>query len=206
MDPHKQAELLPTEVLRQEHEVIRAVLTALERTGQQLAQGAAIDAAFWHDAIEFLRVFADLCHHAKEEGHLFPALADAGLAERGGPVGQLLGEHESARALVLGLADARAAGDAQALVQLTRRYVALLRDHISKENEVLFVLAERVLAPATMGRILEGFALVEHDELNEDTHGYYLRLAGDLCRRAGVAADLPRGGCGCGGHGQCRQS
>jgi hemerythrin-like domain-containing protein len=35
--------------------------------------------------MEFLSVFADTCHHGKEEDFLFPGLEAAGIPNEGGP-------------------------------------------------------------------------------------------------------------------------
>jgi len=42
-----------------------------------------------------------------------------------------------------------------------RRYVGLLRDHIEKENALLFPLADAVLEPRAQAELLREFATVE---------------------------------------------
>jgi hypothetical protein len=43
-----------------------------------LDSGKQVDPSVLSDLVEFLRVFADQCHHEKEEQHLFPLLATKG--------------------------------------------------------------------------------------------------------------------------------
>jgi hemerythrin-like domain-containing protein len=57
------------QVLRNEHRVIEKVLDALERRLH-----SPIDMTFYQQSLDFLRNFADGCHHAKEEKELFPIL------------------------------------------------------------------------------------------------------------------------------------
>ena len=46
--------------------------------------------------LEFLKVFVDKCHHAKEEELLFPASVVAGVP-KAGPIAVMLHEHDTGR-------------------------------------------------------------------------------------------------------------
>ena len=123
------------------------------------------------DAVAFFRDFADRCHHGKEEAHLFPALEAKGFPRQGGPTGVMLHEHEQGRAHVRGMAediDAAAAGDAAALRQFIEHaegYISLLREHIYKEDHVLFQLADRTLSEADQQALSAAFGQVEAEEM-----------------------------------------
>lgn len=183
-DPHHSA-VPAIELLRIEHQIIEAVLASLESEASGLSSGAELTDRFWRDAIEFLRIFAERSHYQKEEQCLFPALLAAGITDRGGPVGTLRAEHEASRLAVARIDRARAAGDVATLIHATRECVALLRDHISKEEKVLYVLAERVLSQHAANLVL---AAMEHHErsrdLNETAH--LLQLAAELCAHTGT--------------------
>jgi hemerythrin-like domain-containing protein len=75
-----------TEILMDEHRVIERVLTALERAAERLEQGGKLDPGFFVDATDFIRGFADGCHHQKEEGVLFKAMTAAGMPTDQGPI------------------------------------------------------------------------------------------------------------------------
>lgn len=173
------------ELLRIEHQIIEAVLTSLENEASRLSSGGAVTDRYWRDAIEFLRVFAERSHYPKEERCLFPALLAAGTTDRGGPVGTLRAEHEASRLAVTRIDRARVAGDVATLIGATRECTALLRDHISKEEKVLYVLAERVLSKHAANLVL---AAMDHHErsrgLNESAH--LLQLAAGLCAHSGT--------------------
>ncbi len=83
----------PTEMLEAEHHVIQKVVGAMAVLGQE------VEAKTLQGIVEFMRTFADKCHHGKEEIHLFPALERKGVPARGCPVGALLHEHQQGRAL-----------------------------------------------------------------------------------------------------------
>lgn len=145
----------PTDILREEHVVILRALAVLESATARLARGAALPDGWWAELIEWLRAFADRNHHAKEERALFPAMARAGVpAGSGGPIGVMLEEHAEGRALV----QAMAAGGPGERAVAARKYIELLRNHIDKENGVLFPLADAVLeddARRALGRDFE---------------------------------------------------
>ena len=62
-----------TEILMDEHRVIERVLDALESAANLATQGGQIRPGFFIDASDFIKGFADGCHHMKEEGVLFKA-------------------------------------------------------------------------------------------------------------------------------------
>jgi hemerythrin-like domain-containing protein len=127
-----------TDVLRDEHRVILQALTTLERAAETLGAGRPLPDGLWTALLEWLRAFADRQHHAKEERVLFPALINAGLPADGGPITVMLGEHAEGRHLL----QAMETGSAEARAAAAVSYVHLLREHIDKENSVLFPLAD----------------------------------------------------------------
>ena len=179
-----------TDILMSEHRVIERVIASLEAAANKLSAGGAVRPAFFVDAAEFVRGFADGCHHKKEEGVLFEALVAAGLPKNTGPVAVMLQDHEQGRAFTRGMREAAlrlAGGDASArseVIRNARGYAALLREHIQKEDQVLFPMADQVIPPAQHGQITARFEHVEHEETGEGVHEKYLALAEALEREA----------------------
>jgi hemerythrin-like domain-containing protein len=145
--------LTPTAVLREEHRVILKALDVLEAAAGRLAAGEGVSDESWQALLDWLRVFADARHHAKEEHLLFPAMIRAGLPAEGGPVDVMLEEHTLGRALVAAMAE----GAPIHRASQARHYVRVLRDHIDKEHLVVFPLAEDVLDGAEVGRLTREF-------------------------------------------------
>jgi len=73
------------EDLKNDHEAILFALGILESIGIKISEGEKLIAADILALIDFLREFADTCHHGKEEEILFPALEVAGIPRDGGP-------------------------------------------------------------------------------------------------------------------------
>jgi hemerythrin-like domain-containing protein len=147
----------PTGALREEHAIILRGLDVLEAAVRRAENGHHLPEAWWTDAIGWFRVFADHNHHGKEEGALFPAMVKAGVPAEGGPIDVMLEEHEEGRALLR----AMAAGPAPHRARAARRYAQLLRDHIDKEHEIVFPLAEAALDAEACEWVGHQFGTVE---------------------------------------------
>ena len=96
----------PTELLKCEHETILRVIGVLNRLVARCQQGQSFDEIPLRKCVEFFRLFADACHHAKEEDLLFPLLEAKGIPREGGPIGVMLHEHQLARQHTRAMADA----------------------------------------------------------------------------------------------------
>jgi hemerythrin-like domain-containing protein len=208
--PQRNKTMRPTEILSAEHRVIEQVLDCLEAIADRARNGQSIDLANAEKALRFLKAFADRCHHGKEEDQLFPKMAERGIPARVGPIAVMLDEHEQGRAAIRkmeqALAEARR-GDphgSAGFSEHARAYVDLLREHIAKEDHILFPMAEAALDDADRRAVLAGFERVEEHEVEPGLHEQMLALADDLARCYGVkpAAERHAGvfnGC-CHGH------
>lgn len=182
----------PTDILMNEHRVIEQVLHCLERIVEESERTGRLDKASATDAVAFFRGFADRCHHGKEEAQLFPMMEARGFPRNGGPTGVMLAEHEQGRLCVRGMdaqIESASGGDAAAIArfgQHARAFIAMLRDHIRKEDECLFAMANHALSEADQQTLLEAFERVEAEEMGLGTHERFLRVADDLAARYGV--------------------
>lgn len=173
----------PTEILSDEHRVIERVLDALQRL-TAVPVNPLLEQ--WRKALDFFRHFADQCHHFKEEKVLFPALEEHGIPREGGPIGMMLAEHEEGRGHVRSMIDAVeqvAKGNGAAsttLLDHARAYVTLLREHIQKEDDILFRMAEEVIPEEEQRRILKDFENHEAEEMGAGAHEKYLSIAREL--------------------------
>jgi hemerythrin-like domain-containing protein len=182
----------PTEILMAEHRVIEQVLNCLEKMTKKAAAGAPIDRHDAQDAVDFFRMFADKCHHGKEEAQLFPAMEAHGFPREGGPTGVMMKEHDLGRQHVRGIAaaiDGAASGDPKAQSQFVEHasgFLNLLRQHIDKEDHCLFTMADQALSETDQKNLLTAFENVERNEMGAGTHEKYLGIANRLADRYGV--------------------
>lgn len=184
----------PTEILSAEHRVIERVLGAIERMAHDAFDRGRIDVAAAKSAIAFLREFADARHHGKEEARLFPAMENAGLPPHQGPTAVMRYEHELGRAEVGRMAGAvrdfeEGKGcSADAFAFAARTFADLLREHIAKEDEVLFPMADRMLGAAAQESLLAEFAKL--DGADPGLRGHWEAIAEDLASRFGAPPDV----------------
>jgi hemerythrin-like domain-containing protein len=116
-----------------------------------------------------VRNFADGLHHNKEENLLFPKMVEKGFSFQNGPIAVMMHDHEQGRNYVKGIADNIAlyeAGDTGILTEIHKNmqgYIELLRAHISKENTVLFRMADKALSEEEQKKLLDEFERVERN-------------------------------------------
>jgi len=175
-----------TQQLKDEHEGIKLMLNIMEKISRDLADGKKLNYDHYGKIIEFLQGFADRCHHAKEEVVLFPALEKHGIQNEDGPIGVMLNEHRNGRELVIILDMAfkeLKSGNKPAInsiISSSNDYIQLLRNHIEKENYVLFSLADKVLSVEEQSEIAEQFEKIETEKIGIGKHEAYHHLLKEL--------------------------
>jgi hemerythrin-like domain-containing protein len=166
----------PTEELTEEHKAIKEMLHILDLVCDKLESGQDIDPQHLEKIIEFIRGFADKCHHMKEEDVLFPAMEKAGIPREGGPIGVMLAEHTMGRDYVRAMSEAAAgyaAGNRAAaarFVENARNYTDLLTQHIDKEDNVLYVIADAHLSKQRQEEIEKAFEKIEAEKIGPGKH------------------------------------
>jgi len=176
-----------TQQLKDEHEGVKIMLNILGRVYRQLEETGNLDTEHFKSILEFLSVFVDKCHHGKEEELLFPALEAAGIP-KDGPIGVMLHEHQVGREYVKAMDEAFAKyqpgnrPSSQGIIRNARDYISLLTNHIEKENNVLFVMADSCLSEKMQDELFEGFEKIEEELIgigkHEEFHGMLEKLSG----------------------------
>jgi hemerythrin-like domain-containing protein len=193
----------PTEILSSEHRAIERALDVLLALVRNAANGGGLDRRGACLVVEFLREFADVYHHGKEEQRLFPALEALGMPRHAGPLAVMLQEHELGRQYVSAMGVALEAEDDGAFIPPAEGFVALLRDHIAKEDGVLFPMADSMLDGTVTAELSKAFEVVEAQNGGRALKAQVEELATALA----LPASLPSTGTGvCGFGGGCHGS
>ncbi len=163
------------ERLMAEHELIERGLSLLEDAIIKIEDGQSLPDGFAEWVVRFFQQFADQCHHAKEEDVFFPALKERGILEKGGPIGVMLYEHALGRDCVSRMREASQAKpfDSHKFADAAKQYVPLLHEHIFKENNVLFRVAEQVMTVADDADVTIKFLQVEQKRGLSDRYAMY---------------------------------
>ena len=166
----------PTEQLIKEHDSIKVMLKIIEKVSQKLEDGEEVNPDHLDSIINFIRIFADKCHHGKEEDLLFSAMEEIGISKESGPIGVMLSEHELGRKYVKGMDDSFVSykkGETKAALQIAenaRNYATLLTQHIYKEDNILYPMADMHLSEEKQRELTEQFERVEKEKIGIGKH------------------------------------
>jgi hemerythrin-like domain-containing protein len=167
------------EVLTREHRLIEQALGSLDGYLATIRAGAPVRRDVVGDYARFFGGFADACHHGKEEEILFQRMIERGFPREAGPLAVMYHEHELGRSHVRALSDLAApagemaASEAQMLMDHVAAYVPLLRQHILKEDRILYPMALQVLTASELDAMSTDF---ETFEMRMRADGSYDRL------------------------------
>jgi len=177
-----------TKILKEEHKVILSVLEVLGKILRRGNEGGEVDYAGIEKCVRFFKLFADACHHGKEEDILFPELEAKGIPRHGGPIGMMIYEHELGRSLVRKMRDSLESalkGNIEArgsLFEAGWSYINLLRSHIGKEDECLFSMADSVMDFQSCKKVCDAYSKT-CKKFEGHTRKQLESLAGELVER-----------------------
>lgn len=131
-----------------EHETILKKLTLLIETFDSESHQALKTAKIF---IDFVKNYVDKYHHDKEEKILFPWLLKKNPMLEQGPIRVMLMEHDQGRQIIKEMNDIVETNSSKPsandlLKDLMEQYERLLINHIEKENNVLYQMAEAINA------------------------------------------------------------
>ena len=140
---------MSTVSLKKDHDLIEKVLKSMWATIPILKSGNKIPEPILNQVIDFTKNFTDICHHGKEESSLFPELEKKGMPRNAGPIAVMLMEHEVTRKLANRMESSSKtyldSGDSTQLITDMQEYINHVVQHLWKENNRLFEMAEMAL-------------------------------------------------------------
>ncbi|MEN6390518.1 MAG: hemerythrin domain-containing protein [Syntrophomonas sp.] len=176
--------------LIQEHQAVLLMLQIMEAICSDLDQGVQPNTDELDSVIDFLKGFVDKCHHGKEEDILFPELEARRVPNVGGPIDVMLSEHQRGRILIKEMAEGvrlfkagLSESISKQLVPNAREYTKLLREHIAKENQVLFKMADSLIDETSQNELYEKFEELEFERMGSGQHEAYHHLLHELAKQ-----------------------
>ena len=174
----------PTKILSDEHQNILKVIDALAKECNVLESGKELDKDFFEKAIGFIRNYADKFHHAKEEDILFVELCKDTVKMQCNPVQQMLYEHDLGRNFVKGMEQGVKENNKAKVIENARGYAQLLQEHIYKEDNILYPMADEALNQQIQEDILKRFKLAECEKFKKGDEESYLSFVKELKDKA----------------------
>ena len=154
--------MLPIGPLMTEHRLIERMIKVMSVELQRISQEGTVDPVFIDTAVDFIRMYADRCHHGKEEDILFTVLAKKPMsAEHKKVMEQLIKEHAFGRENVKKLVAAKekyVAGNKNSLNDVYTNMEALAKFypvHIEKEDKHFFIPVMEYFTDAEKTAMLE---------------------------------------------------
>jgi hemerythrin-like domain-containing protein len=148
-----------TKVLSDEHQIILKVIQNVLNECKEMEDGKSLDPEYFRKVIDFIQNYADRFHHAKEEEVLFKAMLENIGNLHCNPIPVMVHEHDEGRNYVRGMEESLSEKDNDKLIGYARSYCYLLQDHIYKEDNILYPMAENALSDAE-----KEFVLVRYNE------------------------------------------
>lgn len=151
-----------------EHRLIERLLNLMTREFKRIKDNVAVDAefafvdpVFIDAAVDFIRTYADRCHHGKEEDILFKALAAKNLSpEHRLTMEELIQEHAWGRETTASLVRAKDAylqekpGALDELLGHLEKLVEFYPRHIDKEDKHFFIPCMAYFSDAEQAELL----------------------------------------------------
>ena len=165
-DKRNPKKMMPIGPMMIEHRLIERMLAVARRELERFSREKYLEPEFIRELVDFIRMYADRCHHGKEEDILFRELGKKELSEEHrATTDELVREHQWARGQTRELEEATeryASGDEEALVTVLARLNALTEfypKHIAKEDKRYFLPVMRYFSEEEKQAMLqEGFA------------------------------------------------
>ncbi len=161
--------MMPVGPLMTEHRLIERMVARMEAVSQETRRTEKVDGVFIQAAVDFLRTYADRCHHGKEEDLLFKALKNKKLTEaHRNTLEQLEREHRVGRELVSKLETAKnrflkkEGFRAQDVAHALEALVAFYPKHIDLEDQHFFVPVMDYFEPDERDALL--LSMMEFDQ------------------------------------------
>ena len=154
--------MMPVGPLMVEHRLIERMILLMAEEARRIRSTGKVNADFVLSAVDFIRTYADRCHHGKEEEILFRDLKLKPLsAEHRALLEELEAEHKLGRKIVRQLTVTRELflkGDrasAPELARLMEQLAGFYPRHIEKEDHSFFEACMDYFTPEERDRMLE---------------------------------------------------
>lgn len=159
-----------TQDLRKEHDAVLYVLQLMDKMMLQDSKESDVMLLYYDEVLYFLKTFVDKCHHGKEENFLFKELHSKGIQNDGGPIGVMLQEHALGRSYIAQMSETLEAKNVDGFNGVAANYCDLLRNHIEKEDRILFTLADQMIDEAGQEQLFEEFEQFEENVIGNGLH------------------------------------
>lgn len=156
-----------TQTLYNEHQIILKNIDAMLNECTELEKGKSLEIDFFQKIIDFIKNYADKFHHEKEEDILFNAMLENVENLHCNPIPVMLHEHNGGREFVKGMEQGISENNVVKIIENARGYGMLMQNHIHKEDNVLYPMAEELLSDEQKEIVINKYLEIE-SRLNKE--------------------------------------
>jgi hemerythrin-like domain-containing protein len=157
-----------------EHRLIERMIKVMKGEVETISRTGEARPQFIDEAVDFIRTYADRCHHGKEEDILFRQLSERKISDRHKQVvAELVQEHAQARTLtgrLVAAKDRYVLGDTAAFDEISAIMWELVRFypiHIEKEDRHFFIPCMEYFSEHEQDVMLETFGEFDRTLIHE---------------------------------------
>ncbi len=177
-------------MLMNDHAIIEKALVILERQLEKKKKN-------WQGIQTLLDVlwdYGETCHNMKEEKVYFPLLLERGLPPQG-PIAVMLAEHEKERQYLtqlkeIALTSEKTDETISKFIDLFTEYSALTKDHIWKENDILYPMGRKFVQPEDIPYLASEFKRIEQESLGVGAYTRFKTLVDAMEKETGERINL----------------
>lgn len=179
------------DILLNDHTLIERALVLLEK---QAEKGDKIYPELALTLIDFLIEYGDNCHNQKEEEVYFPLLLKKGMPPQG-PIAVMLEEHKGEREYLIRLKELILNKKETGLLSddffaLLNEYSNLTKNHIWKENDILYPMGRRFISADDAEYLKTEFEKISYNIYKTDGYERNLRLISSLEKQSGGRVNM----------------
>ena len=183
-------EELYIKLLMDDHSIIEKALVIIERQLEKSKKNWSAISTL----LDVLWDYGETCHNMKEEKVYFPLLLERGMPPQG-PVAVMLAEHQKERdylnKLKSLLPEAKQNKELeQEFSNIFGEYSALTKDHIWKENDILYPMGRKFVQPDDVPYLATEFKRIEQESLGVGAYTRYKTLVDALEKETGERINL----------------
>ncbi|MFX1563567.1 MAG: hemerythrin domain-containing protein [Promethearchaeota archaeon] len=181
--------MYPIEILLEEHKLVERVITLIEKIQSKLKDEKEVPATVFWKLVDFLRSYADVIHHSKEEDVLFVQMQEHEeelSSEVWDQIGILIEEHIEGLDLANEMHKAIREynrGNQKArknILDAVTRYIEVMKPHFKNEEDTVFPAMVAVLSDEEKRKTKADFERFDNLVGGAEAHKRYEKIVGEL--------------------------
>jgi len=171
--------MTPTENLIKEHKEINELLEIMSKIAAKIKSKDVFYPTDVEEIIDYLIIIIDKSHQGKEDEVFYPELISTGISKETEPLSIINYEHVLAKRYLKEISscvvNCKIGNDfsGDLLADSLTNYVIVIQNHIKREEEIVFPIANEVFSTEKQNEILQRFEVIDQKNI---THSFLERF------------------------------